>query len=78
MSFARGELYQYPGTRMVSTLAASAHFLTRPVMSSGLGWHQIPVATLDWAIDLKSAPGLIGPILVNGSETQNPGRLVIG
>ena len=62
--FDRGELYQYPGTRMASTFATSAHFLTRPVMSSGLGSHQTPVATFDFVIELKSGPALIGPILV--------------
>ena len=49
---------------MVSTFAASAHFFTCPVMSSGLGSHQTPVAILDLVMDLKSGPALIGPILV--------------
>jgi len=60
----RGELYQYPGTRRVSTLAASAHFLTRPVIRSGLGSHQTPVAIFDLVMDLKSGLALIGPILM--------------
>jgi len=62
--FARGELYQYPGTRMVPTFAASAHLLTCPVIRSGLGSHQTPVATWDLVMDSKSGPALTGPILM--------------
>ena len=53
---------------MVSTFAASAHFLTCPVMSSGLGSHQTPVAVWDLVIDSKSGPALIGPTLMKKEE----------
>ena len=70
--FTRGELYQYPGTRTVSTFAASAHFLTCPVMSSGSGSHQTPVAVWDFVMDSKSGPALIGPILIRGVQCSAP------
>ena len=62
---------------MVSTLADSAHFLTRPVTSSGLGSHQTPVATLDPVTDLESGPALIGPILMK-IKIFKPGTAVGG
>lgn len=63
---------------MISTLADSAHFLTRPVISSGSGLHQTPVATLDLAMDLESGPVLIGPTLMKSGEIKNVVRRLEG
>lgn len=48
---------------MDSTLAILAHCLTRPVMSSGSGSHQTPVAPLELVMDSESVEALSGPIL---------------
>ena len=62
---------------MVSTFAASAHLLTCPVMSSGLGSHQTPVAVRDLVMDSKSGPALIGPTLMKKEEESGFGTVDI-